>query len=119
MSSLEVTLAIVAALLGGGGIGTLITVLAKRRKIDAETEAIKVTGQLEVTDRALEFNRELLQRIETLEAALKEDEEREDALERRIAKLEGEVRSLEVENRTLKTRVRELEAENARLKEEA
>ena len=116
MTPTEIILAIVTALFGGGGIGTLITVLSRRRKIDAETDSIKVTGQLELADRALDFNRELLTRVEHLETALREDEAREKELEKRIGKLEGEVRKLEGENRTLKGRVRELEAENAALK---
>jgi len=44
MSTLEITLAILAAVLGGGGLGTLITVPAKRPNTDAETDGITHHG---------------------------------------------------------------------------
>lgn len=98
---------VIIGILGGSfGTALLQRKLDRTRadKIEIDAESVEVGNHLKVAQRAMEFNRDLLSRVE--------------ALERAMAKLSEEVRHLEEENAQLRDRCRKLERENAALRRE-
>jgi len=76
------------------------------------------TVQHKLPFRLLEFNRDLLKRVEKLEEMVEAGDRREQALEGRVAELAGAITRLESENQSLRARCKKLEGENAELREE-
>lgn len=112
MTSNEVVQAIVTLVVGVTGGGAVVALL-NRRKTSAEARSIAVTGELAIVDRAMSFNRDLLARVEKLEAELSAVKA---AAEQREAELESRIAALEEDNRGLRERCRKLEEENGKLK---
>lgn len=110
----------VLGVLGGGfGIAWLNRrkTNAEAKRITVEADQVEVKGHLETIDRILEFNRDLLTRVEKLERMVEAGDKREQALEARVGELFSKVQSLETENANLRARCRKLETENAELRE--
>jgi predicted RNase H-like nuclease (RuvC/YqgF family) len=118
-------LELVATLIVGVFGGSFAVAVLNRRKTEAEAEKVHVEaesvivgGHLETADRLLEFNRDLLKRVEKLEEMVEAGDRREQALESRVAELAGAITRLEAENQSLRARCKKLEGENAELREE-
>jgi len=103
----QIWVALVVAFFGLLGGGAAVAVI-NRKKTFAEADRIQQLGHLEVVDRTLEWNKQLLAERDKLIVRI---DKIEMALSKRIERLEKEIDSLEVENRDLRNRCRHLERE--------
>ena len=112
---------VAGGILGGGALVAWIQrrkTNAEAGKVSAEAGNVVLSGKLEILDRTMEWNRELLKRIEGVEENFKQQAKRETELIHRIDALEREVDKLEGENRALRSRCKKLETEVGELEEE-
>jgi len=106
--------AIVAIATAVGGLlsGGFLVALLNRRKTRAEAKGVEISGHMEIVNRTLDWNKQLLEerdklitRIETIEKNLNA----------RLEKLEKEIEALEEDNRKLRKRCQTLEYEKEQM----
>ena len=110
MTPAEIITVILAAL-GSGGIATLVTAWASRKKTNAEAGATNIKSILEIDAR-------LNERISKLEERVGKLEEENLQLRQNELQLRHENEMYKEENEELKREIEQLRAENARLVEE-
>lgn len=130
MDSTTAIIAIVTAILGGGGLSALILALASRRAKTAEGRAIEVKAELQIVDAAkslLGVSHEEIARLATrlsdvetknneLDSEISDVREANNDLKASVSKLQTEVDKLETANETLRERCTSLELENVELR---
>lgn len=96
-------IAVLATIIGGGGLAGLVSALISKRKVKAESRNLEIKGELAIVGAANE-----------LVTMLKEEVSR---LQERMTHNEESIRALREENHRLRHEVSELKAENFRLRE--
>ena len=104
-------ISIILAIIGSGGIATLVTAIAARKKTTAEAGATNVKSILEIDARMNE-------RISKLEQRVSKLEEENLQLRKNEILIKHENETYREENESLKRQIAELIAENARSLEE-
>lgn len=107
----DTIVAIVTAVGGVLGGGALVAWL-NRKKTKAEATGIEVSGHMEIVDRTLDWNRQLLEERDKLISRIDAIEEQ---FNTRLQKMEREIDELEKENGKLRERCRALEKEKEQM----
>ena len=108
----EIAITIITAIvgvLGGGGVVAWIN----RKKTNAEADGLHISGHMEIVDRTLDWNKQLLEERDKLIKRIEAIEKNFDA---RFEKMEKEIEALENENKSLRLRCRKLEEEKEQMK---
>lgn len=101
------TIKILAAMLGGGGLFSFLTVRAAKMKIEAEAQkanaeshSITISGTLKVADAAAHV-------VEMLREELERIQKRLDKVEKREIELKAELQALRIRNAELERKVKD------------